>query len=296
MQDCPEEPWLLWCCQVISKCLLVGSGRGFYSMPEDYLSTRDGLVTFESLCSCGPGSLPTTFTGARNEQYPLDHLESARRRVLFDPGRARSGREAGPRPSERRDQSRDLARDPLPHIDDSFATARNSPPESRTASQKAVLGLSDTLVDELLAADVIIITAAMINFAIPSTLKAYIDHVLRPGVTFRYSEKGPEGLVRGKKVYLVVARGGVYSQGAMQALNFQDPYLKAALGFVGLTDVEVLAIEGVAFLAGSGQQSGEQRTRRGRSVCGLIAPLATSAQATSISETFNVSKGHRETH
>ena len=140
---------------------------------------------------------------------------------------------------------RDLAREPLPHIDESFAVARNTPPERLSAAQRAALERSDALVAELEAADVVIIAAAMINFGIPSTLKAYIDHVLRPGVTFRYGEKGPEGLVRGKKVYLVLARGGVYS-GPMQALNFQDTYLRAALGFIGLTDVEVLTVEGVA--------------------------------------------------
>jgi FMN-dependent NADH-azoreductase len=142
---------------------------------------------------------------------------------------------------------RDLVAEPLPHIDDTFATARITPPERLTSPQKAALSLSDALVAELSGADTIIIAAAMINFGIPSNLKAYIDHVLRPGVTFKYSEKGPEGLLRGKKVYLVLARGGVYSQGFMQSLNFQDPYLKAVLGFIGLADVEVVAAEGVAF-------------------------------------------------
>jgi FMN-dependent NADH-azoreductase len=142
---------------------------------------------------------------------------------------------------------RDLTAQPLPHIDDTFAVARGTPPERLSPPQKAVLGLSDALVAELSGADVIIIAAAMINFGIPSNLKAYIDHVLRPGVTFKYSEKGPEGLLRNKKVYLVLARGGVYSQGFMQSLNFQDPYLKAVLAFIGLADVEVIAAEGVAF-------------------------------------------------
>jgi FMN-dependent NADH-azoreductase len=142
---------------------------------------------------------------------------------------------------------RDLAAQHLPHIDATFTTARNAPSGGLSPQQKAVLGLSDALVAELSAADVIIIGAAMINFGIPSNLKAYIDHVLRPGVTFKYSDKGPEGLLRDKKVYLVLARGGVYSQGFMQSLNFQDPYLKAVLAFIGLTDVEVIAAEGVAF-------------------------------------------------
>jgi len=142
---------------------------------------------------------------------------------------------------------RDLTRAPIPHIDETFAEARNLPPGSLTAEQKAALRLSDSLLAELLRADVIIIGAGMINLGIPSALKAYIDYIVRPGVTFKYSERGPEGLVKGKKVYLVMARGGIYSDGPMQAFNFQDTYLKAALGFIGLTDIEVIAIEGVAF-------------------------------------------------
>src|SRR5262249_41585555 len=139
---------------------------------------------------------------------------------------------------------RDLTREPLPHIDDTFAAARNLPGEILTSAQKAALALSDSLLKELFAADTIIIAAGMINFGIPSSLKAYIDYVLRPGVTFRYSEKGPEGLVKGKKVYLVLARGGIYTQGPMQQLNFQDPYLRASLGFIGLDDIEVITVEG----------------------------------------------------
>lgn len=150
---------------------------------------------------------------------------------------------------------RDLAREPLPHINDGFAAARNTPPELLSAPDKAVLKVSDALISELLAADVIVIAAGMINFGIPSSLKAYIDHVLRPGVTFRYTDKGPVGLVSGKKVYLVVARGGIYSQGPMEVLNFQDPYLKAVLGFIGLTDVEVITLEGIAFGAQAAEQA-----------------------------------------
>jgi FMN-dependent NADH-azoreductase len=142
---------------------------------------------------------------------------------------------------------RDLASQPLPHIDDSFAVARTTPPQLLTSAQKSALSMSDELLAELLAADTLVIAAGMINFGIPSSLKAYVDHVVRPGVTFRYGEKGPEGLVKGKKAYIVVARGGVYSQGPMQAFNFQDTYLKVALGFIGITDLEVIAVEGIAF-------------------------------------------------
>lgn len=142
---------------------------------------------------------------------------------------------------------RDLTHQPLPHIDDSFAVARNTPPDLLTSAQKSALSLSDKLLTELFAADTLIIAAGMINFGIPSSLKAYVDYVVRPGVTFRYGNSGPEGLIKGKKAYLVVARGGNYSQGPMQAFNFQDTYLKAALGFIGITDVEVIAMEGIAF-------------------------------------------------
>lgn len=141
---------------------------------------------------------------------------------------------------------RDLARDPLPHIDDSFAAARNLLADRLTSGQKAALALSDSLLTELFAADIIIIAAGMINFGIPSSLKAYIDYIVRPGVTFRYTDKGPEGLIKGKKVYLVLARGGIYSQGPMQRLNFQDTYLRASLPFIGLNDIEVITVEGVA--------------------------------------------------
>jgi FMN-dependent NADH-azoreductase len=142
---------------------------------------------------------------------------------------------------------RDLTREPLPHIDDSFATGRALPADKLTPAQKDVLALSDKLLNELFAADSIIIAAGMINFGIPSNLKSYIDYIARPGLAFRYTDKGPEGLIKGKKVYLVLARGGVYSEGPMQQLNFQDTYLRAVLSLVGVTDIEVITIEGVAF-------------------------------------------------
>jgi FMN-dependent NADH-azoreductase len=142
---------------------------------------------------------------------------------------------------------RDLARDPLPHIGDDFVAATRGPNGPQTDAQRALLARSDELVDELFAADVIVIAAPMINFTIPSNLKAWIDFVARAGRTFRYSEKGPEGLVKGKQVIIVAARGGVYSQGPANALDFQVPYLKSVLGFIGLTDVEVIEVEGTAY-------------------------------------------------
>ena len=167
---------------------------------------------------------------------------------------------------------RDLARDPLPHIDDSFAAARDVSPENQTPTQKETLALSNRLLKELFAADAIVIAAGMINFGIPSTLKAYIDHIARPRVTFRYSEKGPEGLVKGKKVYLVVARGGMYSEGPMKQFNFQDTYLRTVLGFIGLNDIELITVEGVGY----GPEAAE------RAVSKAMAQVSAMGQATAI--------------
>ena len=140
---------------------------------------------------------------------------------------------------------RNLATDPLPHIDDDFVAATKSPAGPQTERQRAQLAQSDALVDELLGSDVIVIAAPMINFTIPSNLKTWIDYVARAGRTFSYTEKGPQGLVTGKQVILVVARGGVYA--GNPALDFQVPYLKSVLGFLGMTDVEVIEVEGTAY-------------------------------------------------
>jgi FMN-dependent NADH-azoreductase len=142
---------------------------------------------------------------------------------------------------------RDLSRQPLPHIGEDFVTALGTPAEKRTAAQAAAVALSDQLIAELFAADVVVIASAMINFGVSSTLKTYIDNLMRAGATFSYSEAGPEGLVKGKKAYIVRASGGVYSHGPMQSFNFQDTYLTKIFGFIGITDVEIISIEGVAF-------------------------------------------------
>ncbi|MFC6490888.1 FMN-dependent NADH-azoreductase [Nitratireductor sp. GCM10026969] len=141
---------------------------------------------------------------------------------------------------------RDLVRAPLPHIDPDFAAGIYRPEEERTAEQARAVARSDAVVDEVLAADAIVIASGFINFGISSTLKAWIDHLLRAGRTFRYTDKGPEGLIHGKKVYLVVASGGVYSDGPAAQFDHAVPYLKSALSFVGLTDIEVIRVEGVA--------------------------------------------------
>lgn len=141
---------------------------------------------------------------------------------------------------------RDLAVNALPHLSESLLGAYFTPADARSAEQAEVIKQSDALVDELLAADTIVIGVPMYNFAPPSTLKAWIDHVFRAGRTFKYTETGPVGLVTGKKAIIILSRGGKYSEGPMEALDFQGKYLKSALGFIGITDVELVVAEGVS--------------------------------------------------
>ncbi|MCA2405676.1 FMN-dependent NADH-azoreductase [Rhizobium leguminosarum bv. viciae 248] len=142
---------------------------------------------------------------------------------------------------------RDLAASPLPHIDDLFTGAISKPAEARTAEEAAAVKTSDELVNELLAADTIVISTGLINFNIYSSLKTWIDNVARAGLTFKYTESGPVGLATGKKVYVVLASGGVYSQGPAAPLNHAVPYLKSVLGFLGISDIETIYVEGLAF-------------------------------------------------
>jgi FMN-dependent NADH-azoreductase len=142
---------------------------------------------------------------------------------------------------------RDLAANPLPHLDGLTVAAFYTPPEQRNEALSAAVKLSDEAVDQVLAADVIVIGAPMHNFGIPSSLKAWIDHIVRTGRTVRYGASGPEGLVpSNKKVIIASARGGVYSDGPMKALDYQETYLRTILGFIGLTDVSFVRAEGVA--------------------------------------------------
>lgn len=141
----------------------------------------------------------------------------------------------------------DLVAQPLPHIVPDYASGIYTAPGARSAAQAELVAVSDGVVDELLAADHIILAMGMVNFSIPSTLKSWIDHISRAGRTFRYGADGPEGLVKGKKVYVVIASGGVYSEGPAAAADFVGPYLKHVLAFNGMTDVEIIRVEGTAF-------------------------------------------------
>jgi FMN-dependent NADH-azoreductase len=142
--------------------------------------------------------------------------------------------------------ARDLAARPVPHLDEAMMGAFFTPENQRTPEQAKIVGLSDELVAELLSADTVVIGAPMYNFSVSSTLKSWIDHVARAGVTFRYTDKGPEGMVTGKKVYIFTSRGGVYSTGPAKAMDFHETYLRAVLGFIGLTDIHFIHSEGLA--------------------------------------------------
>jgi len=141
---------------------------------------------------------------------------------------------------------RNLAKEPAPQVTLDFADGRALAADKRSAAEMRALALSDVLVGELMAADVVVLATPMHNFGVSSAMKAWIDQIVRPGVTFSYSDKGPAGLVKGKKAVLVLARGGIYSEGPMKPYDFQEPYLRTVLGFIGVTDVDVIRIEGVA--------------------------------------------------
>jgi FMN-dependent NADH-azoreductase len=143
-------------------------------------------------------------------------------------------------------QVRDLASNPFPHLEEAKLQSFFTPAESRTPEQQEAARHSDEAIAEVQAADVIVIGAPLYNFGIPSTLKAWIDHIARAGITFRYTESGPEGLIKGKKVYVAMSSGGIYSEGPSASYDFVAPYLQAVLGFLGMTDVTVIRAEGLA--------------------------------------------------
>ncbi len=142
--------------------------------------------------------------------------------------------------------TRDLAANPLPHLSEGMVGAYFTPPEQRNDEQKQLIKQSDEVVAELMAADIVVVGAPMYNFSVSSTLKSWIDHVARAGVTFKYTETGPVGLVQGKKFVIFTSRAGVYSSGPAQSMDFQETYLRGVLGFLGITDVSFVSAEGLA--------------------------------------------------
>ena len=130
----------------------------------------------------------------------------------------------------------------VPLIDNPWVEATFTPVEARTAAQHATLAGSDTLVEELEAADLVLLGVPIYNFSVPAALKLWIDQVARAGRTFRYSQDGPEGLLTGKRAWIVVTSGGV---AADSPADFATPYLRQYLGFLGITDVQVIAANGM---------------------------------------------------
>ncbi|SNR41716.1 FMN-dependent NADH-azoreductase [Flavobacterium sp. ov086] len=134
----------------------------------------------------------------------------------------------------------------MPHLNPESLRKLFTADESLTKEEKESITFSNHLLTQLLAADIIVIGAPLYNFTIHSALKAWIDHITRPGITFGYGEDGrPIGLVTGKKVYIAMSSGGVYSEGAGQVNDFVVPYLKAFLGFLGMTDLTAFRAEGL---------------------------------------------------
>lgn len=143
-------------------------------------------------------------------------------------------------------QVRDLTSAPFPHLEEAHLNAFFTPAEKHTDANKEAIHHSNEAIQEIMDADVIVIGAPMYNFGVPSVLKAWFDHIGRAGITFKYTAEGPVGLVTGKKVYLAVATGGVYSSGDAMAYDFLTPYVKTFLAFIGITDVTVVRAEGFA--------------------------------------------------
>ncbi|OSN11654.1 FMN-dependent NADH-azoreductase [Lonsdalea iberica] len=139
---------------------------------------------------------------------------------------------------------RDLAAKPLPVLDGELVAAFGPSETPLTPRQQEALTLSNTLIDELLSHDLIVISSPMYNFNISTQLKNYIDFIVRAGVTFRYTEQGPEGLVEGKHALVLTSRGGIHKD---TPRDLVAPYLKLILGFIGITDVEFVFAEGMGY-------------------------------------------------
>ncbi|MCW4470623.1 NAD(P)H-dependent oxidoreductase [Flavobacterium sp. MFBS3-15] len=135
-----------------------------------------------------------------------------------------------------------VAKDPFPHLEENLIKATRS---SAAPSDDEALVRSNKAVQQIKDADIIVIGVPLFNFSIPSTLKAWLDNVVRPGVAFTYSENGVQGLITGKQVYLAVASGAIYSEGPMKDFDFAAPYLEKVFNFIGVTDITTVRAEGV---------------------------------------------------
>ena len=140
---------------------------------------------------------------------------------------------------------RDIGASPIPHLTAETVGAIRG--VAKTDAEREALALSDALIGEVKEADLIVIGAPMYNFGMASTLKTWFDHILRAGVTFRYTEAGPEGLVTGKKAVVIESRAGLYSEGPAAVMDHQEPHIRTLLGFMGITDVTFVRAEKLAF-------------------------------------------------
>jgi len=147
---------------------------------------------------------------------------------------------------------RDLGRTPHPELNETALQALFTPAEQRTAEQADRVALDDALIAELQAADVVVLGVPMYNFGVPAQLKNWIDAISRAKVTFQYTAKGPEGLLKGKKVYIALTRGGQYRN---TPADTQVPYLKTVLSFLGMTDIQLVYAEGLAMGPDAEQQA-----------------------------------------
>jgi FMN-dependent NADH-azoreductase len=166
---------------------------------------------------------------------------------------------------------RNLAEETVPHLDAERFGAFLAKPGERSVEQQAVVEYSDALIDELKRADVLVLGLPMYNFGVPSTLKAYIDHIARAGATFKYTEKGPVGLLTGKKAYVFATRGGLY---AGTPLDTQTAYVRDMLRFLGIDDVEFIYAEGLAIGA---ERKAAALSQAQRAIERLAAPEAIAA-------------------
>ena len=141
-------------------------------------------------------------------------------------------------------KTRNVAHDNLPHLSSSHLESFFTPPDLWTDANKEVLRESQEAIAQVQKADIIVIGVPLYNFGMPSTLKSWIDHIVRAGQTFSYGANGPQGLLKDKKVYVALASGGVYSDGPMQHFDSVAPYLKNVFSFIGITDFEVVRVEG----------------------------------------------------
>jgi FMN-dependent NADH-azoreductase len=160
---------------------------------------------------------------------------------------------------------RDVGANPVPHLTAGTVAAIKGTPES--AAELAARVLSDALIEELAAAEIIVIASPMYNFGMSSTLKAWFDHVVRVGATVRYGENGPEGLLIGKKAVVIESRGGLYSEGRGAALDSQEAHIRTLLGFMGITDVTFVRAEKLGY----GPEAAEAAIAEASAALGVFA-------------------------